>query len=45
MSDKRKLWIKRAAAFGALLGLTCHLMPPQYETICNVIAAVCGLSV
>lgn len=41
--EQAKKWIKRAAALGAVLGLFCNLLPPDYRVVCNAIADVCTL--
>lgn len=33
---------KHAAALGFVIGLVCHLLPPQYRAVCNAIASLCG---
>lgn len=37
----RRKWAKRAALIGVLIGLACHLVPPDYRAVCDALAALC----
>ncbi len=39
--EKTKKWYKRAAFFGAGLAFACHLLPPDYRAVCEVVATIC----
>lgn len=41
IDEKTKKWAKRAAIFGAVLALVCHLLPPDYRAVCDVVATIC----
>lgn len=40
--EDRKKWYKRALLAGAVLGLFCNLLPPEYRAVCKAIADVCS---
>lgn len=40
-SNKRTM--KYAALVGAVLALTCQLVPPQYRAVCDIVTALCML--
>lgn len=33
--------MKWAALVGAVLALACHLVPPDYRAVCEVLASIC----
>ena len=41
ITEDAKKVAKRAAQLGALLAMVCHLVPPEYRAVCNLIADVC----
>lgn len=40
-SDDVKKAARRAAKLGAVLGLSCHLLPTEYRVACEFLADVC----
>lgn len=38
---EKKKWYKRVAFAGVVLGIVCHLLPPQYHAVCQAVANVC----
>lgn len=36
-----KRWAKRAWWLGMLLGLMCHLVPPDYQAACHAVINAC----
>lgn len=41
--SRRKRWAKVAAIAGALLGVVCHFVPPDYQAACSSLARATGL--
>jgi hypothetical protein len=41
VSDVRRLY-KHAAVIGFLIGLVCHLLPPEHRAVCEALAQLCG---
>ncbi len=42
---RRKRLAKGAAIAGALLGLVCHFVPPDYQAACSAVAKAASLSI
>lgn len=42
--ETRKRWMKRAAIGGALLGVACHFLPPDYKVVCQAAAKITAVS-
>lgn len=40
-AEKLKRRMRYAAIAGAVLGLVCTLLPPEYQTVCSAIVSVC----
>lgn len=40
VADLKRLW-RHAALIGAVLAITCHVVPPQYRVACDVLAQLC----
>lgn len=40
-AEKRKKWVKRAAALGFVLSLSCGLLPEEYRVACHALAQLC----
>jgi hypothetical protein len=41
IADVKRL-SRHAAAFGFVLALICHMLPPHYRAVCNTIASLCS---
>lgn len=39
--EQKKKWYRRVALVGALLGLACSLLPPEYRAVCQAVANIC----
>jgi hypothetical protein len=42
VADVKKLW-KHAAAVGFAIAVTCHLIPQEYRTACDLLAQLCQI--
>lgn len=44
VTDLRRLRKLRrhAVAVGAILAIVCHLIPPHYRVVCDLLASLCG---
>jgi hypothetical protein len=40
--DRRKRIVKYATLFAGAISLICYYLPPQYQVLCQALAAVCG---
>lgn len=43
-SARRRKLVKRAAIAGALLGVVCHFVPPDYQAACSAVVKAASLS-
>ncbi len=41
ITEDAKKVAKRASQLAAVLAIVCHLVPPEYRAVCNLIADVC----
>lgn len=41
ITDDAKRLAKRAAVFGAVLAMLCHLLPTEYRAPCAALASIC----
>lgn len=41
ITEDAKKVAKRAAQLGAFLAIVCHLVPPDYRAVCNLVADLC----
>lgn len=41
IADLKRL-SRHAAAFGFVLALLCHMLPPHYRAVCNQLVSLCS---